>query len=301
MGAAESTTPPARQPLWPLLAAEPFRLFFPWALLLGLAGVMLWPLFLAHQLHFLPAVPHTRLMIMGFGGGCVIGFLGTAAPGLLGARPLGKYDTLWLFVLHAAAVGSCAMLHDEMGCALFAATLIVLLMMLARRFITRTDMPPPGFVMVLAGLLCGIAGAIMFALNLDFKNAFCFRFTRLLMNEAFLLLPVLGVSGFLVTRILELPSRQTFPESRIPLADWWCIACEALLATALLIATFAVEATGEIQMGAGMRFCLIMGWWLRDMPGLWRAKTLGTQAWMLRVGLGFIAAAPLLLAIDPRK
>ena len=48
--ATESSPPPSVQPLRPLLAAEPFRVFFPWAVSLGLAGVLLWPLFLGHYL-----------------------------------------------------------------------------------------------------------------------------------------------------------------------------------------------------------------------------------------------------------
>lgn len=284
-----------------MLVAEPFRLFFPWAVMLGGAGVMLWPLFLAHWLHFLPAVLHTRLMVFGFGGGCVIGFLGTAAPRMLGAAALRSPETVLLLGFHAASIIACARLHDELGCALFAATLTLLLFILGRRFKARTDLPPPGFIMVLLGLLSGITGALMFAFNLDWQNAFCFRFARLLMNEAFLLLPVLGVSGFLVTRILGLASRQGFPDSRTPPVGWWPLAFESLLAGALLIGSFAVEASGQTQLGAALRFCLIMGWWSRDLPGLWTVKTQGTQAWMLRLGLGFVAAAPLLLAIDPRR
>ena len=294
--------PPAvHPPLRPLLVAEPFRLFFPWAVMLGGAGVMLWPLFLAHHLAFLPAVLHARLMVLGFGGGCVIGFLGTAAPRMLGAAPFRGLETLLLLGLHAASIAACARLHDELGCALFAATLAVLLLILGRRFKTRADLPPPGFILVLLGLLSGIAGALMFAFNLDWQNAFCFRFARLLLNEAFLLLPVLGVSGFLVTRILGLPSRQSFPDNPAPAPGWWPLALESLLAGALLIGSFAVEGAGQIQLGAALRFCLIMGWWARDLPSLWTVKTVGTQAWMLKVGLGFVAAAPLLLALDPRR
>ena len=299
--ATESSPPPSVQPLRPLLAAEPFRVFFPWAVSLGLAGVLLWPLFLGHYLQFHPALLHARLMIFGFGGGCIIGFLGTAAPRMLGTPALRGWETVLLALLHAASILACAMLRDGLGCILFAGTLAALLFLLARRFAARTDMPPPGFIMVLLGLLSGLTGALMFAFNLDWQNPFNFRFSRLLMNEAFLLLPVLGVSGFLVTRILGLPSRQSFPDSRTPPAGWWPLALEALVTGVLLMVSFVLEATGRIQLGAGLRFCLIMGWWVRDMPGLWTAKTVGTQAWMLKMGLGSVAVAPLCLALDPMR
>ena len=287
----------ARSLSW--LAAEPFRVFFPWAALLGIAGVMLWPLFFAGWLHFLPALPHSRLMIFGFGGGSVIGFLGTAAPRMLGAPALRPFEVALLWVLHASAMVACARLHDELGCTLFAATLISLVLFIGWRFRQRTDLPPPAFALVMMGLVCGITGSLMAALHIDWHDAFNYRLARLLTNEAFLLLPVLGVAGFLITRILGLPSRQSFPDGPLPAPGWWPLMIEALLAGSLLIGTFVLEAAGEIRLGAAIRFCVLMGWWSRDAPGLWRVKTVGTQAWVLKTGLGFIAAAPLALACDP--
>jgi len=238
---------------------------------------------------------------MGFGGGCVIGFLGTAAPRMLGARPFAGWETGLLLASHAAFAMATLKLNEQASCALFALTLLILVGSLARRAAQRTDMPPPGFIMVLLGLICGITGAALIGLGLNFHSPFCYRIAGLLLNEAFLLLPILGVSGFLITRILGLPSRQSFPDSRTPPPGWWRIALEAFIAAGLILASFAVEATGLLQLGAGLRFCLIMGWWARDMPGLWGTKAVGTQAWMLKVGLGFVAAAPLLLALAPAK
>ena len=280
---------------------EPFRLFFPWAAFLGLAGVLLWPVFLSGHLMFHPGVLHARLMITGFGGGCVIGFLGTAAPRMLGAGPLQRWETTTLLALHACSALAFARLGDEIGCAVFAAALLFLLLCLGRRFVSRTDMPPPGVIFVFLGLLSGIAGAVILALHLDLTTAFCYRFSRLLLNEAFLTLPILGVSGFLITRILGLRSRQSFPDSRTPPPGWRALAVECAIGASLVLMSLAIEAAGRPQTGAGLRFCLIMGWWARDIPGLWTVKTIGTQAWMLKVGLGFVAAGPLCLALDPLK
>lgn len=283
------------------LVEEPFRIFFPWSAFLGLAGVMLWPLFIAGWLKLPPGLAHSRLMILGFGGGCVIGFLGTAAPRMLGTYPLRPWETLGLWLCHAAAAIACASLHDETGCLLFAAAFLALPLCLLRRVGVRADVPPPGFVLVLLGLLCGAAGCLLFAFHVDWQNAFAFRLVRLLVNEGFLLLPILGVSGFLAPRILNLPCRHAFPDSRVPPAGWWPVALEALAAGLLILLSLAIEASGSVSWGAGLRFLFILGWWLRDMPGLWRATTVGTQAWMLKMGLGFVTAAPLLLALDPLR
>jgi uncharacterized protein involved in response to NO len=291
----------ARPALLSWLAAEPFRVFFPWAACAGVWGVLLWPLFYAKWSYVYPALPHARLMAFGFGGAAVMGFLGTAVPRMLGAPKLQPWEAGALFVLHVSATAACATAHDTLGCSLFALTLAVLILLVGSRFWRRTDMPPPAFVLVQMGLLSGLAGALMFALHLDLQTPFLFRFTRLLANEAFLLLPILGVGGFLIARILGLRSRQSLPDSRTPPAGWWPLAIEALITGALLLGTFALEAAGWVRFAALLRFVLLIAWWSRDTPGLWRAKTAGTQAWMLKTGIVFVALAPLMLALDPLR
>ena len=49
-----------------LCPAEPFRIFFPLATLLGISGVSLWPLFFSGLHPFYPGPMHARLMIEGF-------------------------------------------------------------------------------------------------------------------------------------------------------------------------------------------------------------------------------------------
>ncbi len=288
-------------PRFAWLAAEPYRVFFPWSAFCGVWGVLLWPLFYAKWSAVYPALPHARLMAFGFGGAAMMGFLGTAAPRMLGAVPLRLAEVSLLLLLHVTMVMACGMGNDALGCTLFAVNLATLLGIVGSRFHQRNDMPPPGFVLVLMGILCGLVGAVLFALQLDLRSPFWFRFTRLLTNEAFLLQPILGVGGFLVARILGLPSRQSLPDSRTPPRGWWPLALEALLTGVLLLVTLALEASGQVRIGAALRFLLLLVWWSRDLPGLWRAKTVGTQAWMLKMGIGFVAAAPLLLAVDPLR
>src|SRR5215467_1152664 len=90
-----------------LCFAEPFRIFFPLGLLLGVTGVALWPLFVWHVITFYPAQAHVRLMIEGLMGSFIIGFLATAGPRLLDASPLGAPETSALFALQIAS----ALLH----------------------------------------------------------------------------------------------------------------------------------------------------------------------------------------------
>ena len=67
---------------------EPFRFFFPQAVLAGIVGVTLWPLYFWHVTEFYPNLSHVRVMAYGFFGGFIFGFLGTALPRMLSAKPL---------------------------------------------------------------------------------------------------------------------------------------------------------------------------------------------------------------------
>jgi len=59
---------------WRELAAEPFRLFFPAAILAAVLGVASWPLHFAGLLANYPGGSHARLMTHGFFGGLILGF-----------------------------------------------------------------------------------------------------------------------------------------------------------------------------------------------------------------------------------
>src|ERR1051325_2550562 len=66
---------------------EPFRIFFPAGVLAGIVGVALWPLYFTNVLELYPGLGHARIMACGLFGGFIIGFLGTAMPRMLSAKP----------------------------------------------------------------------------------------------------------------------------------------------------------------------------------------------------------------------
>src|SRR5204863_827252 len=96
----------ARSPLVSVteMAAEPFRLFFPLGVLAGLIGVSLWPLHFMGVKQFYPGVSHARIMAFGLFGAFILGFLGTAMPRMLSARPLRPWEVLPLLLLHSLMV-----------------------------------------------------------------------------------------------------------------------------------------------------------------------------------------------------
>lgn len=199
-----------------ILSHEPFRLFFPTATLVSIIGVSLWPLVYAGWLPFYPGEAHARLMIEGFVAGFAIGFLTTAFPKEIECPPLTGIE---LFVIYLAYLGT-VLFHSLgqilMGDILFLTTWILLLCALAIRFVFfRKDLPAPGFVFILLGILSGLAGVLLLILyRLHHTGELTSRLGTLLLNESFILGPVLGIGSFLFARFFN--TQNAAPDNGLP-------------------------------------------------------------------------------------
>ena len=101
---------------WSHLWSEPFRVFFPAGLAIGMVGVSLWPAYYAGLLSFYPGVAHARLMIQGFMASFIVGFLGTAVPRITSTRPFSRVEVLTLLTLDLFAVGLHCGAANRAGC-----------------------------------------------------------------------------------------------------------------------------------------------------------------------------------------
>lgn len=289
------TRPSARE-----LAAEPFRLFFPLGILAGLTGVSLWPL------HFLglgqyPGVPHARLMAHGFFGSFVLGFLGTAMPRMLGTHPLppSLVTALGLSQLSVIALH----LAGRTGLADLAMLASVLLLMVAllNRIRRRTDLPPPGFVLAGLGLACGVTGLLLGVTPIvDEGDAGRAILQTRLLYQGFLLLPVLGVGGFIFPGLLGAPNRHDFPEMRWPNRAWTGKAGEALAVGLVILASFGLEVRGDVSWAYGIRFGAAAVYLLRQVPLRSLAGRRSSVAHSLRAGLVLLLAGLLVVTLLPQ-
>ena len=84
---------------WAIVCEEPFRIFFPAGVLLGLIGVSLWPLFYSGIGIAYPNIAHARLMIEGFMASFIFGFLATAGPRLTSAPRFSLSELVAIFTL----------------------------------------------------------------------------------------------------------------------------------------------------------------------------------------------------------
>ncbi len=276
------------------LASEPYRVFFISGAVWSVIGVSLWPLFHAQALGFYPGIAHARLMIEAFGGAFVVGFLGTAGPRMMTAPKLTPLELAWLFSLHQACAFSHLCLRHAWGDGCFIAMLITLLMCLVIRGVKfSTEPPPPQMLLALTGLLCGIAGATMLmrpSVQVDAQRA---RLAGLLLYQGLLLAPVLGIGSFVFPRMLGggFGDAKDATESRTKLI-------RAVTAAVLLVASFLLEARGQVMIGIGLRaltaagFLLIEVRWRRDSDAAPRGSLTAGLFWALLLGLLGLVLAP---------
>jgi uncharacterized protein involved in response to NO len=272
---------------------EPYRIFFPLGLACGLVGLALWPLFFWGKVTVYPGLMHARVMIEGFMGAFIIGFLGTAGPRLLSARHFTPLEVGLLLVLHVASTATQLAGQLAVGDALFATAVIVLIFTLGRRLISRAELPPPTFVLVGFGLLNGLGGAALIAWVTHYPGwPWLYHFGVLALSEGFVLLPVLGVGVFLFPRFMGLPFGEELADLRSPTPEWTRKASIAAVTAVAIIGSFVVESMGFIRAGGAVGFLTAFLYTAVQMPGvlkIGRAPFLGQcirlAIWSVLLGL----------------
>ncbi len=279
---------------------EPFRIFFPAGVLAGMTGVSLWPLYFWHLTEWYPGQTHARIMIDGLFGGFVLGFLGTAMPRMLSARPIRSWEVWPLVTLHLAMVFTFAAGKVFYGDVLFLLLLTGFFACVAARVAQRKDTPPPGFVLVGLSFLCVTIGTILAIMqNYREMDGFWVFLQRLLSYQGFVLLPILGIGPFILPRFFGMQSHHDFPEMLVPSGQWLRKALLALGAGALVIGSFVVEAKGWTRMGHAIRFGATLAYLLLEMPFHRAPKVQNPFGAAIRVAFAGILAGFLAVAIFP--
>ncbi len=281
---------------------EPYRLFFPAGLAMGLTGVALWPLWLWGGLEFYPGPLHSRLMMMGFVGAFVLGFMAMAMPRMLGLKPFRGRLIFGLGSLWVLSLGSFFTGRFWLGDLFFALALFGLVLGLAWQYPRRTDIPPPGFVMAGFGLFLGLTGALALAwwesgLSLPDDGAWVGRLGRIALQEGFVLGAAGGVGSFFFPRLWGGATRQNLPEMLWPDATWRRQARMGLWAGLGLVVGCVLDAAGFVSLGAIVRLSSFGLFVVSEVASSLSARSESTLGGLARIGLLFVSVGLILEAV----
>jgi hypothetical protein len=132
------------------------------------------------------------------------------------------------------------------------------------------------------------------AWSADAQYSLAYQFGSGLLNQCFVLLPVLGVAPFFIGRLLNLPSSE-LPESRAFPPEWKRRAALSALIGLVIIGTFSLESVGPARGAGWIRAGAISVYLVLRMP--WRGRTF--LADYLRISLLFILAGFTVIALWP--
>ena len=139
------------------------------------------------------------------------------------------------------------------GDIVFLVLLLFFVGMMARRARARHDLPPPQFVLVLFGLLNAIAGIFLITAAKSMANGlFANQLGSLMLNEGFVLFPILGVGAFFFPKLLG-GAKPEPSDLRIAAALWVKRAAIAVLTAVVIWSSFVLEALGWIRTAALIR------------------------------------------------
>ena len=178
---------------------EPYRKLFLLAVVLGLAGVGLWPLHFATYTSY-PLPSHQHFMIFGMFLSFVSGFLMTALPKMSGAQPASNLETQ-LAVALIFFSSLLSLLGYEAIAVIFAAGQFAhLFIFIGRRLVVRQKNPPTGFLFVPLGLFWGFTGVVLKELQIQNINlgSYGFALVPIALYQAFLLNLIIGLGSRLI-------------------------------------------------------------------------------------------------------
>ncbi len=277
------------------VCAEPYRALFPLGLIGIALGLGVWiPHFFWPQHFGYPGQSHAVLQIQGFLLCFIFGFLCTMLPKVLGVPPLGLFQFL-IFPVGLATLMAAALTDAPLSAQLVhLALLLNFAVFMLVRWPRRRGNPPAFFAFIAAALLADAAGTLLrIGLFAGFHFPGAFRLSGLLQFQAFPLLLVLGVGGFLLPKLFagEVIDPQRLKPDGTGIRG-------LLAAAAVFLAGYCVEAwlpahPLSVRLGSGLR-AAVWFWFLftqirlHRVPGRLPAYLAGARWSLWLMGLGML-------------
>jgi uncharacterized protein involved in response to NO len=285
---------------------NPFRLFFPLGWLLGMAGVLLWPLMLSGAITVYPKEIHADAMMGGFLILFVAGFLMTALPRFAGTFDLERGE-LFLFLSSAIVLVITIFFQNRLPFhAALLITLVFLFLFCIRRIRNRTTLPPPPLIFAFAGLAGGILSLSCLLLHdLTGGATVWLSVSRLFFYQGLQLCLVLGVGIFLIPNLLghptctppvtigvRTPGSQHLPYLRFVPKPLWIV-------IGLFFVSFYFQAAYSERVGTAIRAAILAlvsfhDWKIYRLPPVRSTVSIALwiSCWLLLAGLWLQVVRP---------
>jgi uncharacterized protein involved in response to NO len=287
--------------------ADPYRIFFPLGILLGIAGVSIWPLYYWGVTSSYSGRSHAFVQTDCFLYAFIAGFLWTAIPKFTGTTAPSRAIQYFLALLLIAQLFAFEFQYFAAGHLLFILAHATFISVVVRCFIKRQHPPPETFVFVGLGLFAGMAGAIINAgISLQLLAPELDLMGKRLLTEGMVLLLVLGVGGFLGPRLLgfaQLPDFQNLEKlsgkvkpPRVVALRREIYATAGLLLLVSVIAEYGMKLSNLAWLRASIATLVIL---MNIRP--WRKPvTRTTLAWCVWAAHWLLIAALWIVAVAPR-
>lgn len=188
------------------LLSEPYRVFFPAGLLLGIIGVSLWFLFGLGLISYYPLATHAAVQMQGYMAAFIIGFVLTAFPGFSGSRQGTVKEIFPIFALLLLVSVFHLLQMPLLAYICYAAVMMLCLRFIWTRFKHKEQLnfkPPLELVWIPAALIYNLVGLSLLIASQLITLPFWFeRSGKLLIEQGFILSIVIGVGGFLGPRLM---------------------------------------------------------------------------------------------------
>ncbi|HZL85868.1 MAG TPA: NnrS family protein, partial [Candidatus Krumholzibacteria bacterium] len=279
---------------------EPYRVFFPLGIVLGLLGVGVWPIYALGWIEGLRSIWHIDLQLQGFLFAFILGFLLTALPNFSMTQHAQKSELVFFGILFLGGNLATILSLFSLGRVAFAINMLALVVFAAGRFRKRQSDPPPEFVFVGAGLLMGIVAAVFRALGLVSSDLAGLDIVgRRILAEGMVTMLVLGIGGKLVPMIWGMPGgaplvqlgseRRFTPRHR-----------ECLVLALLYCATFLFEYLASERHALWVRAIIATIVFIRMFRFHRRGHTAGILVAVIRISTWLTCLALWGSAIHPR-
>lgn len=277
-----------------MICSEPYRLFFPLGILIGIAGVSHWFFF---GLGWVPSYSgffHSSLQIQAYMACFVLGFLLTFLPRFTSAAVAAPRELSWFVVLILANVLFLFLKQWIFAELCFTGLLLRLIFFAKRRFTPeRMDAAPPEFIWMPIALLHGILGSLLLALGqMRLISPWFLSVGKGMIQQGFLLAIVMGIGGFLIPRLMGFPQQGAASRRQRVWVN--------LAAGIVLFSSFWVEALGWVSVAYGLRaavatFAFLRSGLLQNRPKApdFFLKLLQFSIWMAVLGYWLAAFLPM--------